>query len=584
MAACAYRSRLVRLVIVLSALAALLAGCDLPWQAKPSDMAKDQTLKMVWSIGIDQPDPAFSADPGLIQLDNLLYDGLVTIDRNGHLEPWGAASWTVSPDGLTYTFTLRPHQRFSDGTPVIASDYAWSIDRAAHACHGSRVFYELAAIEGAAQLNESDCGDPSSQPMLATLVGRSILPDDSANTLTIQLAQPAGYFLATLATSASMALERRVVDERIQYDSSNYGADAAFVASLSTGVTGQGGSGMFYLAKSAVSAVNNPGSLTLKPNPYWWGIAAGKKPNLSEIAISTSSSDATYSLFYGDPTVAFSSVLAENQPPAHFAGQPYYHAQPATAVRALLFSWSTPPFDDLNARKAFCLAINRDQFNQQVYQGAMLPNWHLVPQGMDSYNPSLKGLDGAPVMGNVTLAKHYWQLYLAAHHQQAPLITIDFGSLGSPSYLESSVWLRTAWQQTLGVTTVIDRNEWGMGPGWEHSRQIAQFSSGDDEYVDPQTIFSDFTWYVTNVPLAPAVDVPAAATLLQQADELMDMRQRTPLYQQAEQVLIDNVSLCPLFQVVNHYALRTWVKGGFVEDGRGIVPNDAWVTGYIAKH
>ncbi|HEX5440593.1 MAG TPA: hypothetical protein VFW76_06895, partial [Ktedonobacterales bacterium] len=87
-----------------------------------------------------------------------------------------------------------------------------------------------------------------------------------------------------------------------------------------------------------------------------------------------------------------------------------------------------------------------------------------------------------------------------------------------------------------------------------------------------------------NVPLAPAMDVPAAAALLQQADELMDMRQRTPLYQQAEQLLIDSVSLCPLFQVVNHYALRTWVKGDFAEDARGIFPNDAWVSGYIAKH
>ncbi|HEX5441731.1 MAG TPA: ABC transporter substrate-binding protein, partial [Ktedonobacterales bacterium] len=132
MAASAYRSRFIRLVIVLGALALLLSGCDLPWQAKPSDMASDQTLKMIWRLQFTQPDPAFPSDPGLIQLDNLLYDGLVTSDRNGHIEPWGAESWTISPDGLTYTFRLRPNQRFSDGAAVKPSDYARSMDRSAN--------------------------------------------------------------------------------------------------------------------------------------------------------------------------------------------------------------------------------------------------------------------------------------------------------------------------------------------------------------------------------------------------------------------------------------------------------------------
>ena len=47
----AYYARLIRLAVLLGALALLLAGCDLPWQAKQSDMAKDQTLKMGWNTG-----------------------------------------------------------------------------------------------------------------------------------------------------------------------------------------------------------------------------------------------------------------------------------------------------------------------------------------------------------------------------------------------------------------------------------------------------------------------------------------------------------------------------------------------------
>ena len=101
------RSRLARLATLLSAvgaLAALLAGCSLPWQqqSQPSfDMAKNQTLRMIWDMPFVQPDPGSLGDASQLQLDNLLFDGLVTDDRNGHVEPWGASSWTVSADGLT---------------------------------------------------------------------------------------------------------------------------------------------------------------------------------------------------------------------------------------------------------------------------------------------------------------------------------------------------------------------------------------------------------------------------------------------------------------------------------------------------
>lgn len=141
------RSRLARLATLLGAvgaLAALLAGCSLPWQPQSqpsSDMAKDQTLRMIWDMPFVQPDPGSLGDASQLQLDNLLFDGLVTEDRNGHVEPWGASSWTVSADGLTYTFTLRRDQRFSDGTPVKPSDYAWSMNRIANSCFQSGVAY-----------------------------------------------------------------------------------------------------------------------------------------------------------------------------------------------------------------------------------------------------------------------------------------------------------------------------------------------------------------------------------------------------------------------------------------------------------
>jgi ABC-type oligopeptide transport system substrate-binding subunit len=105
------------------------------------------------------------------------------------------------------------------------------------------------------------------------------------------------------------------------------------------------------------------------------------------------------------------------------------------------------------------------------------------------------------------------------------------------------------------------------------------------DYLDPQDfltiLYARGALYNMN---GAQVSVPAADALLRRADALAEMPQRIPLYQRAEQLYVDNVGACPLFQLVAAYVQRSWVTGGFVEDGRGVFPNDAWVTGYIARH
>ena len=59
-----------------------------------------------------------------------VFEGLTRIDQNGAVQPQLATAWTVSDDGLVYTFTLRPNARFHDGTALDASDVVFSLDRA----------------------------------------------------------------------------------------------------------------------------------------------------------------------------------------------------------------------------------------------------------------------------------------------------------------------------------------------------------------------------------------------------------------------------------------------------------------------
>ncbi|HEU5347565.1 MAG TPA: peptide ABC transporter substrate-binding protein [Ktedonobacterales bacterium] len=569
-------ARLVMLLGMLVLLPVLLAGCDFPWQPKQSDMAKDQTLRMGWATGggpdITTLDPAQCRDMSCRSLVAILYDGLVALDRNEHVEPWAAKGWTISPDGLTYTFALRPNMKFSDGNAVKPSDFAWSIDRSANPCLGSLVSYYLWDIKDARAFSAEPCTDQRGNQIkgsIKTLVGDSVIPDDSANTLTIKLARPSGYFLAALAYLASSAIEKSVVL------GVGLGKDDTWLDHLATGTTGTGTSGMFYVSKW-----DHHGVLTLKPNPHWWGLHAGKKPHFTEVDFKLfASTDTEYITYQADQTLAFTDTIPVDQIAAA-KGRSDYHQQPMLIIIGLKLNWKIAPFDDIDARKAFCLAINREQLNQQAFQGRYIPGWHMIPRGMDGYNPQVKGLDGAPVSGDVTLAKHYWQLYLAAHHNTVPRVSIR-GAESNEGILATKFYQAT-WKQVFDVqlTTYYIRTIFEEGAA--RTRQLDRFG-WEADYPDPQDFLS--LLYTSDSPYnTQNASVPAADNLMRRADALSDMHQRIPLYNRAEQMLIDAVAVCPLYQMVNHYALRPWVKGGFVEDARGLIPNDAWVSGYIAKH
>lgn len=87
--------------------------------------------------GISSLDPAYAKNLANIWVVNLMFNGLVQMDEDLNLQPCIAKSWSVSEDGLTYTFDLRSDVRFHDhsafpegkGRVVTAEDFVYSFDR-----------------------------------------------------------------------------------------------------------------------------------------------------------------------------------------------------------------------------------------------------------------------------------------------------------------------------------------------------------------------------------------------------------------------------------------------------------------------
>ncbi len=566
------------LVVLLGTIALLATACGGTASTGPGDKAKDQTLRLGWSTGggsadITTLDPAQCSDTSCGPIVALLFDGLVTLDKNLNVVPEGAKNWTVSSDGLTYTFNLQANQKFSDGTPVKPSDYAWSMERSLNPCVGSPVSYYLSGagselIKDSQKFAGETCTNGQVTGAIPTLIGDSIIPDDSANTLTVKLAAPAAFFLAAMTYSTSFALEKSAVT------GADLGKDGTWMDNLVKGATGQGGSGMFY-----ISAWDHKGVLNLKPNPNYWG----KKPTFTEIDFKLfESSDTEYSTYQTDQTLAYTDTIPAAQLAAA-KGQPDYHALPILGFGGFAMNWKIAPFDDLNARKAFCLAINRDQWNSSVAKGADIPGWHIVPKGMPGYNANLKGIDGAPSTGDVNAAKTYWAKYLAAHNNKVPPIKLSF-NLSSNTAKLSAEFYQSTWNQAFNANVTIDQTAWQTILKEEQQKTVQIYRFGWlADYPDPQDfltlLFTTTSGYNEN-----NASIPAADQLMTQADGLASMSQRVPLYNQAEQMIVDQVGFCPVFQYQNYYRQRTWLKGGFDQTSQAVWPLSAWQSGYVANH
>ncbi len=107
-------------------LAVVFAGMAL----SPAWAAKDS---LVLGMVLEPPhlDPTAGAAAAIREVTYAnIFEGLTRIDRNSAVKPALAESWTVSPDGLTYTFTLRKGVTFHDGTPFTSADVAFSLKRA----------------------------------------------------------------------------------------------------------------------------------------------------------------------------------------------------------------------------------------------------------------------------------------------------------------------------------------------------------------------------------------------------------------------------------------------------------------------
>ena len=465
-------------------------------------------------------DPAASNEALSTSYIMQIYSGLMKLDNNLEPVPDIAASMpTVSADGLTYTFHLRTDVKFSDGTPVTANDFQYSWNRAANPATNSPTAPEyLGDIAG---VNDVLSGK-------ATQISGVKVIDDY--TLQVTINSPESYFLYKLTFPASFVVEKSNVNSGANWWKTPIGTGPFKVKEWTPETE-------FILARNDL---------------YY-----GDLPKIAEIDMTLNSTTSDMDLFEtGD--VDFTSPPAEYYDQIMDPAGPFYQylsKSPSLSVDYIGFNCKEAPFNDPDIRQAFCMAIDKDKIVDLTYRNMAQKAEGILPPGIPGYNANVTGLDF-----DVSQAQALIKASSYGSAANLPPITITVAGEGgnTDQVIQSLVY---QWQQNLGVNVQVRE----LDPEVYYSdlsQEVDQmYSTGwIADYPYPQD-FLDILFSSGSTYNYGGYSNPQFDALIQQANGESDQTKAFTLYQQAEQLMINDGACLPLTFGQNYLLIQPWVKG-----------------------
>lgn len=286
-----------------------------------------------------------------------LYEGLTIYDAAGKIIPGAAESWTLSDDGVTYTFKLRENAKWSDGSPVTAQDFEFSFKRVEDPKTAAKYANILYPIKNAEAINNGKAD-------VATLGVKAV--DDK--TFEITLERPTPFFLELLSHQTALPVSKASVEKN--------GADF-----VKPGVMVSNG------AFKLVSHVPND-SLVVEKNEHHWDAANTKLDKVIFYPIDDQAASVRrFEAKEMDLVYNFSADQIERLRGTY---KDQVHVSPTLATYYYAFDSSQAPYDDVRVRQALSMAVDRDFLAKEIYSGSQIPAYSLVPPGMASYGEPSK--------------------------------------------------------------------------------------------------------------------------------------------------------------------------------------------------
>lgn len=514
------RIKAIAILVAATLLAATLSGC--------LTTGKGTGKYLRYSAGTEPEtlDPRKSTGSPEAIIETQIFEGLTTLSDKDAPLPAAADKWEISADGLVYTFHIRDAARWSNGDPVTAHDFEYAWKSALSPEFGSKYAYQLFYLKNGEAYNKGS--------RRADEVGVQAVDD---HTLKVTLQRPTPYFLALTAFHTYYPVHRKTVQEN-----SRWATDPRTII----------GNGPF---KVTVWVHNS--KLEFAKNEFYWDAA---KVRLSRMDfILTDSATTELAMFENNQLDLGGNVPVSEIPRLQKEGK--LKIYPLLATYFYCFNVTKAPFDDVRVRKAFTLAIDRTAIVNNVSRGGQKPALAWVPYGLAD---AKAGNDFRQVGGDffadndVATAKRLLAEAGYPGGKGLPPVTLLYNTSEGHKAIAEAV--QEMWKKNLGVEVSLSNQEWKvfLNARAKGDFQVARHGWTGD-YLDPMTFIDMFT--EDSGTNDAQYKNPTYEALVRQAKESNDQELRLRLMHQAENLLMEDAVLAPVYFYTNAVLVKPKVKG-----------------------
>lgn len=471
-------------------------------------------------------DPGTTAETFAAPIIGNTFEGLVRLSPEGEVVPALAESWTISEDGLTYTFKLRD-ANWSDGKPVKASDfvYAWKrvLDPASGAMN-SQMLYHIVGAE------EAYGGADASKIAISA-------PDDQ--TLTFTLKQRVPYMLQLLNYPTFYPVREDVV-----------AADPeGWTRSPATFI----GTGPFR-----VTAFNQGESVVFEKNPNYY---AADDVTLDKLTFRLIPDPATALAAMEAGDVDGIEAVPAPEIPRLSVESDAFMIVPALGTTYAFFNPHQAPLDNIHVRKALSMAIDRTDIIEFVLQSADTPALGVVPPGMSLGGEDFTaGRDNFGLSDTADVEGAQAELAEAGYPNGEGFPSTVFVTYSSPPIEKLLEAIQQMWKENLNIDVKIQATEWQVYyPEVQKGEfQIGQMGWGAD-YPHPMTFLDNFvTGSANNLNKWSNADYDAA---IEAAKETSDEVTSRDDMRKAEAILMNDQVILPQYHRYNYMMMSPKVTG-----------------------
>ena len=369
-----------------------------------------------------------------------LFETLLIIDQDNKVQPGQAEKYEVSPDGLTWTFTMRDGLKWSDGTELNAKDFEYTFKRIADtnvaAPYAETV---IGMIEG-----YKDAIDSKNPEKL------NVKASDDGKTLTIKLAYPCSYFDKIVAFGTMSPVQKATVEKN----------------------------GDSWATKPETYVCNGPYTITewtpsekivcKKNENYKGGWDSSKIVNDKLTFLLLEDSSASYTAYTGGTAQLIKDVPTEEIPTLKKDKKDEFNVDPILGTYYLSMNLNKAPFNNKNVRKALSLAIDRDYVANTVMQGTYTPAYNYVGTGVDDVDPGKFLENSKAANGGKTYISEDYKANLeeakkalaeAGYPEGKGFPTITYSTNDAGYHKALAEYLQQVYKD-LGITMNIDIVDW----------------------------------------------------------------------------------------------------------------------------